>query len=226
LNIFLKGKSTLLKVIGGMHMLFPMDSCLVLGREAFGDRKLNAIRVLMQTEWAMHSVAFAGYNVPLQGDFPVGDMNKEWQEMYPERRAELIELLQLDLSWRMNRVSDGQRRRVQLFLHLLRPFEVLLLDEVLSVLDVVVRQDVLQYLKKECIERNATVIYATHIFDGLYDWPSDMGKFFVSFSRRLTFIFVQCMSREVARLLMPDLLEQSIFLTSKRSWKDMRLHLF
>jgi CCR4-NOT complex subunit CAF16 len=104
-------------------------------------------------------------------------MNSDWQEMFPKRRQELIDLLQMDLNWRMNRVSDGQRRRVQLFLHMLRPFEVLLLDEVLSVLDVVVRNDLLQYLKKECEERNATVIYATHIFDGLMDWPTHLSRF-------------------------------------------------
>lgn len=170
------GKSTLLRVIGGMHMLFPASSVKVLGRESFGDRRLNTIRTLLQTEWATRSVAFAGHNVPLQGDFPVSEMNKEWQELFPDRKKELVELLQLDLNWRMNRVSDGQRRKVQLFLHMLRPFEVLLLDEVLSVLDIVVRQDVLDYLKKECIERNVTVIYATHIFDGLFDWPTHLSN--------------------------------------------------
>lgn len=28
------------------------------------------------------------------------------------------------------------------------------------------------FLKKECRERGATIIYATHIFDGLENWPS------------------------------------------------------
>lgn len=34
------------------------------------------------------------------------------------------------------------------------------------------RADLLRFLKKECEERGATIIYATHIFDGLEDWPS------------------------------------------------------
>ena len=38
--------------------------------------------------------------------------------------------------------------------------------------DVVVRQDLLRWLKKESEERGATIVYATHIFDGLEDWPS------------------------------------------------------
>jgi CCR4-NOT complex subunit CAF16 len=168
------GKSTLLRVVGGMHMISPASSCLVLGKEAFADLTLNPVRVLLQTEWATRSVAFAGYAVPLTGDFPVSEMHADWQERYPERRAELIEVLGLDLSWKMHSVSDGQRRRVQLFLNLLRPFEIVLLDEVLSVLDVLVRQNVLRYIKKECETRGATCLYATHIFDGLEEWPSDM----------------------------------------------------
>lgn len=40
--------------------------------------------------------------------------------------------------------------------------------------DVVVRQDLLHWLHKESVDRNATIIYATHIFDGLDDWPTHL----------------------------------------------------
>ena len=40
------------------------------------------------------------------------------------RRARLIELLDIDLRWRMHKVSDGQRRRVQICMGLLHPFQV------------------------------------------------------------------------------------------------------
>ena len=72
----------------------------------------------------------------------------------------------------MHRLSDGQRRRVQLFLGLLRPYKILLLDEVTAVLDLVCRQDLLNYLKMECETRQCTIVYATHIFDGLEDWAT------------------------------------------------------
>ena len=36
----------------------------------------------------------------------------------------LIQLLDVDLDWRLNRVSDGQRRRVQICLGLLQPYRV------------------------------------------------------------------------------------------------------
>ncbi|MQL94213.1 hypothetical protein Taro_026868 [Colocasia esculenta] len=72
----------------------------------------------------------------------------------------------------MHKVSDGQRRRVQICMGLLRPFKVLLLDEITVDLDVLARANLLNFLKKECQERGATIIYATHIFDGLENWPS------------------------------------------------------
>ncbi|CAN0489728.1 unnamed protein product, partial [Laminaria digitata] len=71
-------------------------------------------------------------------------------------------------------VSDGQRRRVQLLLGLVKPFKILLIDEITTSLDVVVRQDLLMWLHKESVERGATIIYATHIFDGLDDWPTHL----------------------------------------------------
>lgn len=43
----------------------------------------------------------------------------------PDRRDKLIELLDIDLQWRMHKVSDGQRRRVQICLGLLYPYKVL-----------------------------------------------------------------------------------------------------
>merc|ERR1719201_3236489 len=78
----------------------------------------------------------------------------------------------MDLTWRLHQVSDGQRRRAQLLLKLLRPSQLLLMDEVTTDLDVVSRQALLQFLREECDERGATVVYSTHILDGLDDWPS------------------------------------------------------
>jgi CCR4-NOT complex subunit CAF16 len=74
----------------------------------------------------------------------------------------------------MHQVSDGQRRRVQIFVGLIRPFKILLLDEVTVSLDVVVRQDLLRWLHNESVTRGATILYATHIFDGLDDWPTHL----------------------------------------------------
>jgi CCR4-NOT complex subunit CAF16 len=63
---------------------------------------------------------------------------------------------------------------VQILLGLVRPFQILLLDEITTSLDVCVRQDLLRWLVKESDERGATVIYATHIFDGLESWGTHL----------------------------------------------------
>ena len=53
---------------------------------------------------------------------------------------------------------------------LLKPFKVLLCDEITVDLDILGRLDLLQFLREECEQRGATVVYATHIFDGMESW--------------------------------------------------------
>jgi ABC-type uncharacterized transport system ATPase subunit len=66
-------------------------------------------------------------------------------------------------------LSDGQRRAVQLFVALAPPkLEVILLDEACADLDALVRDRVLTYIRNT----KTTVLYATHVFDGLDDWPT------------------------------------------------------
>jgi CCR4-NOT complex subunit CAF16 len=119
-------------------------------------------------------VAFAGYGVPLQGDISAGKMIFGMEGIDPARRSKLIELLDIDLYQRLNTMSDGQRRRVQICMGLLRPYKVLLLDEITVDLDVVARLRLLQFFKQECEERQATILYATHIFDGLEGWVTHL----------------------------------------------------
>ncbi|KAL6978704.1 ABC transporter I member 19 [Sarracenia purpurea var. burkii] len=52
--------------------------------------------------------------------------------------------------------------------------QVLLLDEITVDLDVVARMDLLDFFKEECEQRGATIVYATHIFDGLETWATDL----------------------------------------------------
>lgn len=49
------------------------------------------------------------------------------------------------------------------------------------------RADLLSFLKKDCEERGATIIYATHIFDGLENWPSHIVSNILSVLLKLTF---------------------------------------
>lgn len=49
---------------------------------------------------------------------------------HKDRRDKLLDILDIDLDWHMHAISDGERRRVQLCMGLMAPFDVLLLDEV------------------------------------------------------------------------------------------------
>ena len=60
-------------------------------------------------------------------------------------------------------------RLVQILIGLIQPFKVLLLDEIMTSLDLCVRQDLLHYLIKEPNERGANILYDKYIFDGLDD---------------------------------------------------------
>ncbi|KAK1386354.1 Non-intrinsic ABC protein 9 [Heracleum sosnowskyi] len=166
------GKTTILKILGGKHMV-DQDMVRVMGRSAFHDTGLisSAQLCYLGGEWR-REVAFAGFDVPIQMDISAEKMIYGVSGVHPKRRDELIKVLDVNLSWRLHKVSDGQRRRVQICMGLLKPFKVLLLDEITVDLDVLARADLLSFLKKDCEERGATIIYATHIFDGLENWPS------------------------------------------------------
>lgn len=161
-----------MRILAGRHL--TQQEIKVLGLNAFRDTKLNFHRAYLDCDWGMTSIAFVGASVPLMADIPVYKMMERLQASYPERRDELVELLGIDLNWHMHQLSDGQRRRVQLMLGLIRPFKILLLDEITTSLDVCVRQDLLKWLVRESDERKATILYATHIFDGLDDWASHL----------------------------------------------------
>jgi CCR4-NOT complex subunit CAF16 len=155
------GKSTLLRVIAGRHMLAG-DPVRVLGRPAFSDTALAG------------EVAFLGGAFPFSADISVAEMLASRPNVDPRRRAEVLGILDVDPGWRMHRVSDGQRRRVQLLLDLERALRVILLDEVTAELDVLARADLLAFLRAESAVRGVTIIYASHVLDGLADFATDL----------------------------------------------------
>ena len=59
-----------------------------------------------------------------QGDISAGKMIFGVEGVDPARRTQLIQLLDIDLYQRLNTMSDGQRRRVQICMGLLLPYEV------------------------------------------------------------------------------------------------------
>ena len=107
-------------------------------------------------------------------DLRVDEILARQQGVDPDRRARLIDVLGVDVGWHMHAVSDGQRRRVQLLLGLLRPREVLLLDEITMDLDWWPARTCSAFLHEETQARGTTILYATHIFDPLERWATDV----------------------------------------------------
>ena len=164
------GKTTLMSIIAGKHMV-DKSAVRVLGKPPFHATELIASGKLAYIggTW-QRDIAFAGYNVQMAGDITAWKMITGVHGVNPARRKKLMEVLDINPGWRLHMVSEGQRRRVQLCVGLLKEYEVLLLDEVTVDLDVLVRADLLRFLKEESETRGCTIVYATHIFDGMDHW--------------------------------------------------------
>jgi len=154
------GKSTLLSIIGGKKMI-ERGKCKVLGKEPFHDTSLNSLRMYCG-DWWRTNFFFNVTAAELIGE----------KYLSSPRVQELIDIMQINLSWRINAISDGQRRRIQLMECLAEEKKVYVLDEITTDLDLYAREGLLAFLRRETEEKGATIFYATHIFDSLADWAT------------------------------------------------------
>ncbi|KAL9108950.1 MAG: hypothetical protein Q9227_006346 [Pyrenula ochraceoflavens] len=158
------GKTTILRLLSGKR-LAPTNTISIGGVDPFKEG-LEGVTYL-GLEWVLNPIVRTDIDVPtlLQS---VGGNH------YSKRRDELVEILDIDLQWRMHAVSDGERRRVQLAMGLIRPWTILLLDEITVDLDLLSRSNFLSFLKRETETRDCTIVYATHILDNLAQWPTHL----------------------------------------------------
>ncbi|GAA6064663.1 hypothetical protein JCM10212_001779 [Sporobolomyces blumeae] len=157
------GKSTLLQILAGKRL--TKSGAKVLDQDVFFNTPKGV--TYLGTEWAANPVVRSDLKVSHFLDSVGGYRHKE-------RRDRLLEIMDVDLDWHMHEVSDGERRRVQIVSGLMAPWEMLLLDEVTVDLDVLVRSKLLAFLVEETEQRNSTILYATHIFDGLDSFPTHL----------------------------------------------------
>lgn len=158
------GKTTLLRLLAGKR-LAPSNTIAISGVDPFKDG-LEGVTYL-GLEWVLNPI--------VRTDIGVNELLKSvGGDAYPDRRDELVHVLDIDTAWRMSAVSDGERRRVQLAMGLVRPWTVLLLDEITVDLDVLSRAEFLAWLKRETEARDCTIVYATHILDNLAGWPTHL----------------------------------------------------
>eukprot|EP00009_Paramoeba_aestuarina_P012620 CAMPEP_0201538510 /NCGR_PEP_ID=MMETSP0161_2-20130828/67828_1 /ASSEMBLY_ACC=CAM_ASM_000251 /TAXON_ID=180227 /ORGANISM="Neoparamoeba aestuarina, Strain SoJaBio B1-5/56/2" /LENGTH=306 /DNA_ID=CAMNT_0047945391 /DNA_START=49 /DNA_END=969 /DNA_ORIENTATION=+ len=155
------GKTTLLRIMSGRHVVKPEDAVLIGGQRPFYDLPQGVIYV--SSEVSPHHRKDCSVEVLL---------NVSGGDQFPERRDRLIEVMQIETKWRMHRLSDGQRRRVLIAMGLIQPRRLLLLDEATIDMDIMVRKRFFNYLKEESERDGLTIIYCSHIFDGLGDWAT------------------------------------------------------
>lgn len=158
------GKTTLLRLLAGKR-LAPAGTISICSADPFKD-SLEGVTYL-GLEWVLNPI--------VRTDIGVAELLRSvGGDAYPDRRDELVAMLDIDTKWRMHAVSDGERRRVQLAMGLVRPWTVLLLDEITVDLDVLSRAEFLAWLKRETETRECTIVYATHILDNLAGWPTHL----------------------------------------------------
>lgn len=155
------GKSTLLRLIAGKHLI-QKGKIDVLGKDPF----LGQIRP--------QDVGLVAGHFPLELDIKVAELlaSPDRATIPKARVRDLLKLLEIDPSWRMHQVSSGQRRRVDLLLTLLEMPKLLLLDEATADLDLLGRQALLKWLKEQTESKKMTVLLATHIMDGMERWAT------------------------------------------------------
>jgi CCR4-NOT complex subunit CAF16 len=156
------GKSSLLGILGGKRFVLGANA-LVLGRECFNDCSLSE-RVCVLSDW---------WRTDFFLDVTVRAFLGE-RIVNSKRCESLREILQVDLDWRISHLSDGQRRRCQILAAVTASenFELYILDEVTADLDIVSRERFLEWLKRESHQKGITVLYSTHILDGMGDWAT------------------------------------------------------
>ena len=55
-----------------------------------------------------------------------------------------------------------------------RPWTILLLDEITVDLDLLTRENLMSFLKRETVSRDCSIVYATHILDNMAEWPTTL----------------------------------------------------
>ncbi len=155
------GKSTLMRCLAGQHF-HGHEQILMLGQPAFFSATLQKSITYLGSEWRNSAL--------VRTDVPVEKVLRGATGFTEQKVAFFANLMNLEIAGAsMARLSDGQRQGVQIAAALMKDFEVLLMDETTVECDVLVRKHLLSYLKSRS---EATILYATHVFDGMSSWPT------------------------------------------------------
>lgn len=152
------GKSTILRMIAGLEL--PTRGRVVIGGRDVtqmqpGDR--NIAMVFQSYALYPHMTVYQNLSAGLKlKKFPKAEIDKRVREV-----AQILELNEL-MQRKPGQLSGGQRQRVAVGRALVRDSDVFLLDEPLSNLDALLRENVRAELKQIFEAQQAPVVYVTH----------------------------------------------------------------
>ena len=199
------GKSTLLDIIRGSRCA-QSGTARIFNQDAFKATNLASRIAFIGHSWS-ESMHWPGTVKDLL--FPSNSLAR-----HQDLTRELCALLQVSLAWRIDRISSGQRRKIQIILSLLQPTnpDLILLDECSNDIDANDRKNLLRYLfqKTEASTQasQSTVIFATHILEDAVRWATHaagliQGKL-VHFSKLHEASNVHKLLRDLCHRRMPD----------------------
>ncbi len=157
------GKSTLLSMLYGL--LKPEQGMILWnGEDIFAD--LKAVR---------QDIAYVGENTEF---FQLADVKENisllsdlYENFSMERLNEYFEIFDIKesmLEHKLDELSTGQQKQIQLAFALARSPKLLLLDEPMANMDPVFRVDFMELLQRQ-VEKGSSVIFSTHILSDLED---------------------------------------------------------
>lgn len=159
------GKSTLLGLIAGQTMC-PEGSITVFGLDAFRAPELQKRIALITSQWVSAVTSLHNARAMELVQSACGEPG------LTDRARLLLSVLGIEEGWHIGSLSEGQLRRVQLAVKLSQHRDLVLLDEATTDLDLVVRRNLLTLLFEESSRCGTTIVYCTHIFDGLEGWAT------------------------------------------------------
>ncbi|CAH2212064.1 ABC transporter ATP-binding protein [Tepidibacter aestuarii] len=145
------GKSTSLKMIAGLNR--PDSGKIVIcGQKPCIDTKKD-IAYLPEIDY-LHS----NMNIKQMAEF-ISSFYYDWDF---NKYEELLKVLKLEENMIIGKVSKGMRAKIKLLLAFSRNAKIILLDEPLSGIDILTREEIVEAVIRDYREGEQTIIFSTH----------------------------------------------------------------
>ncbi|MGI5920656.1 MAG: ABC transporter ATP-binding protein [Syntrophomonadaceae bacterium] len=144
------GKSTTLKIIAGLN---NPDAGTVTVDGASPRRKRQNIAYLPEIDYL-----YPWWTIKQAADF-VSAFYPDWDK---DKYEDLVGFLKLHEDMKIGKISKGQRAKAKLLLTVARKSPYLLMDEPLSGIDILTREEIINTLIRDYREGEQTIIICTH----------------------------------------------------------------